>query len=29
LDLYKATIIAASMNEYGNVLNKVYHCLIT
>jgi hypothetical protein len=25
LDLYKATIIAASMNEYGTVLNKVYH----
>jgi len=23
LDLYKATIIAASMNEYGTVLNEV------
>jgi len=25
LDLYKATINAASMNEYGTVLNEVYH----
>ncbi len=29
MDLYKATIIAASMNEYGTVLNEVYHGLIT
>ena len=25
LDLHKATINAALMNEYGTVLNEVYH----
>ena len=29
LDLYKATINAASINKYGTVLNKVYHGPIT
>jgi len=29
LYIHKATINAASMNEYGTVLNEVYHWLIT